>query len=423
MHLDKSVSPVMMWLTVSTLLRLLMRMGYHREPSLSPIFTVFEAEMRRRVWNIVYIFDVLSSFGMGLPDLISQLQADVNPPSNLLDTDFGPESKILPPARPDSELSTVTYIIAKLHIARSFAKIADVSNRVTSATLSEIAALDREIESGHDNIPLPMKFVALDSSIADPPAVIFNRYKLELMYLKAKISLYRRFVGGSPEDELEQGFQVKCVEAAMQTLGHLETIFLSSRDGGQLNKIPYFLSTLGSQDFFLAATILCAVLNRFNKNPIRGYDTPEKALKIRTLLEAAYQTYKTPTPFFEPPAALTKALKTMLGKVSDKKQDHEDPVQQGGVFGTSGMTPVFIPAPMEGINYTQPGDLSQDYLYPSAATSFDFSQNLDWNSLDRFLFETNLPTTDHSFPISSGDMNDFQGQMMLDPSLPSSFLF
>ncbi|PHH82702.1 hypothetical protein CDD83_3192 [Cordyceps sp. RAO-2017] len=73
--------------------------GLHREPShMAGRISVYNQEMRRRIWATVQEFDMQASFDHGLPTLLSQLHYDTDPPRNLDDDDFGEETTALPPA-------------------------------------------------------------------------------------------------------------------------------------------------------------------------------------------------------------------------------------------------------------------------------------------------------------------------------------
>jgi hypothetical protein len=58
------------WLMLSYIIRLALRMGYHRDAENFPNISIFDGEMRRRAWNIMYTFDVLHSYQEGMPSMI-----------------------------------------------------------------------------------------------------------------------------------------------------------------------------------------------------------------------------------------------------------------------------------------------------------------------------------------------------------------
>jgi hypothetical protein len=311
-HLYNDSNHLTLWLVLGTLLRVALKMGYHRDPSHSPAITPFEGEMRRRIWYQVHVFDILGSFTVGMPDMIRQVQSDVRCPLNILDADFDPSSTSLPTERPWTDIAPVTYSIIKTKLAREFARAADLSHSVTPPDYALTQDLDAALDQAHAEIPEPLRFVSLDMSISEAPAVIFNRFKLELLYNKSKCVLHRRYLMTQPANENESNSQRKCVEAAVKILGHLETVHFASLEGGRLRRAPYMLNAIGSSDFLLAVTVLCLALTRFCTLPVPGFDTLESVEKMKSLLQVAYSTYSTPTLFYKPPEKAIKALEHML---------------------------------------------------------------------------------------------------------------
>lgn len=61
---------VNVWLMIGLIVRLALRMGYHRDPASYPAISTFDGEMRRRVWAIISMIDVLISFQLGLPSMV-----------------------------------------------------------------------------------------------------------------------------------------------------------------------------------------------------------------------------------------------------------------------------------------------------------------------------------------------------------------
>lgn len=53
------------WVMGGVALRIAMRMGYHRDPSGYPEFSVYQGEMRRRIWAVMVQLDALTSYQIG----------------------------------------------------------------------------------------------------------------------------------------------------------------------------------------------------------------------------------------------------------------------------------------------------------------------------------------------------------------------
>ncbi|KAJ3478535.1 hypothetical protein NLG97_g8553 [Lecanicillium saksenae] len=84
--------------------------GLHREPShMANKITIYNQEMRRRIWTTIQEFDMQASFDHGLPTLLSQLHYDTSPPRNLDDEDFDENTTELPPSKPAKEYTYSSF--------------------------------------------------------------------------------------------------------------------------------------------------------------------------------------------------------------------------------------------------------------------------------------------------------------------------
>ena len=65
---------------------------------------------------------------MGLPRLIKENQTDIAEPRNLADSDFNELMAELPASRPETEVTPILYILAKLRILSVGVKVADMAS-------------------------------------------------------------------------------------------------------------------------------------------------------------------------------------------------------------------------------------------------------------------------------------------------------
>ena len=102
----------------SVCIRLMLKMGLHRDPDKLPNISVYEGEMRRRLWHLAVQIDLLVSFYLGLPCMMHGIESDTRMPRHLMDSDFDETSTELPPARPMTDYTALTYPIHKAAITR-----------------------------------------------------------------------------------------------------------------------------------------------------------------------------------------------------------------------------------------------------------------------------------------------------------------
>ncbi|KAJ5517395.1 hypothetical protein N7527_008955 [Penicillium freii] len=92
--------PSTSWVSAGSVLRMAMVMGLHRAPDVFPALSVYQSEMRARLWVTVLELTLLSSLDAAMPLPFSLQDIDCTAPSNLDDEQFGPKTETLP--RPQS---------------------------------------------------------------------------------------------------------------------------------------------------------------------------------------------------------------------------------------------------------------------------------------------------------------------------------
>ena len=252
---------VSVWVMLGVIVRLAMRMGYHRDPDNYPNISAFDGEMRRRVWAFVSQLDVLVSFQMGLPNMIQRGQSDTSPPHNLFDDDFSREQIMLPPSRPVTDPTEVSYTIVKHDLCAAFGRIADQTYSMEPTTYGDVMKLDNALKDAYSSIPPHLRMRNLADSITDPPYLIMRRYNLELLYNKARCVLHRKYLAESRSDPRYAFSREVCLTSAMGLLRHQRDIFAEIQPGGVLYRDRWFVSSLTIHDFILAAMIVCLELH------------------------------------------------------------------------------------------------------------------------------------------------------------------
>ncbi|KAK3696142.1 hypothetical protein LTR37_018113 [Vermiconidia calcicola] len=291
---------VNVWLMIGLVVRLALRMGYHRDPSHYPKITVFQGEMRRRVWSVIGMIDVLISFQLGLPSMFKTIQSDTQPPRNLLDRDFNSSTPVLPPSRSVDELTPSSYTRAKLRIVKVFADAAELSHATVAPSHEDIMRLDRELEEAKAAIPPLLQMPDISELVTDPAEQLMCRFNLDLLYLKTKIVLHRRYML-TPTDQLtpaeqQQGIghsRKACIECALRVLQHHHTIYTASQTGGQLESVKWYMGSISTHDFLLAAMVICLELSEqlqnrsFSMHPL-GLQCPKR----RAMMDALEKSHK-----------------------------------------------------------------------------------------------------------------------------------
>ncbi|OIW29951.1 hypothetical protein CONLIGDRAFT_544161, partial [Coniochaeta ligniaria NRRL 30616] len=241
-------------------IRLMMKMGLHRDPSKLPNISPFDGEMRRRMWNLLVQIDLIVSFHLGLPSMIHGIESDTGLPRNLINEDLSEDMTELPPSRPDSEYTELTYPIWKSTVCRVFGLVARQAHSLSLPTYADVMRLDNLLEEKWRQVPSFMKVKPLEDSITDPPQLVNQRFGLAALYQKSRCVLHRRYlIEAIPRKEHEYSRKT-CLDAALSLLDYQNTIYQATLPGGLLRQNGWFITSLAIHDFLLAAMVIYVVI-------------------------------------------------------------------------------------------------------------------------------------------------------------------
>lgn len=248
------------WVLSGNIVQVALHMGYHRDAKHFPSISPFAGEMRRRVWGMVTQIDYSASTQIGMPRLVRETQCDTEPPRNLLDSDFDEHTIELPPSRPETEMTPLLYIIAKLRILPVGVKVADMATSPHPHSYAEVLDLDKQIDEARTSLPAHLKWSSLATSLHVQPQVIMERIYLEVSLQRLTIDLHRKFLEPSRLQRQYAYSRKTCLAAAMRILEFQHLVDEEIRVDGRLYQSRKRLSSAYIYDFLLATSILCFYL-------------------------------------------------------------------------------------------------------------------------------------------------------------------
>ncbi|KAE8378026.1 hypothetical protein BDV26DRAFT_304654 [Aspergillus bertholletiae] len=268
--------------------RLAITMGYHRDPRpYQSQISSFEAEMRRRAWLMLLITDSIVSFQTGLPRVIYPGIGDVTTPRNLLDEDFGPNTSVLPPSRPEDQVdSNITYMIA---IERMLAVAGEVKDTASGFTLDpqRMLELNQQLEQVRDQLPLAFRMSLPETVLLDDQTVL-QRYCLEMIYQHARCVLHRQYLV-TPRSQ-HQAFRSACVDAARQILACQSELFQGILGKPHNRYRVWFGASRSISDCMTAAMVIC--LEVINQSRNSKYVDCVVRAELVQLLKMSYTSWK-----------------------------------------------------------------------------------------------------------------------------------
>ncbi|KAL6168193.1 hypothetical protein ACJQWK_05850 [Exserohilum turcicum] len=248
------------FISTGIIVRLAMRMGFHRDPGPYPGIPVFQAEMRRRVWAVVRSLDLLFSAQAGLPPIVRPRDTNTEIPRNLYDDELHEDMKLLPPSRPETEATPTLFLINRTRLIYKLGEAVECTDTLTCSSYDEVMKLDMEARELHDNISPHLKMRGMDESARDPSTLIMQRFTLDLLFLKIICVLHRKYLAYARVQSRFAYSRKAVIEASLMLLKHQATLHRECQAGGRLRNVKWFISSLTTVDFLLAAMIVSSDL-------------------------------------------------------------------------------------------------------------------------------------------------------------------
>ncbi|KAF4633363.1 hypothetical protein G7Y89_g4754 [Cudoniella acicularis] len=289
------------YVVLGIIVRVAMRLGYHRDASRYANISLFDGEMRRRAWSMIFQIDIFTSTQARLPRIIRDGEADTAEPKNLLDTDFDESMTELPHPRPSTDVTPVAYVIFK------------------PPSYGDVMRLDSQLTATHATLPPYLTVRPLSLSITDGTDLIIRRYALEVCFQKNRCVLHRKYLIPGQSNTQYRYSRTASVNAAMKLLDIQLTFNEASQPGGRLSRERWRMSALINQEYILAAMILCLDLScgmRFARNLPSGRDDEVERMWSRDMrlqrLKTGYEVWSESSRISAMVAKAAEALKVML---------------------------------------------------------------------------------------------------------------
>lgn len=278
------------WLFICMILKLAMRMGFHRDPMHFPEISHFEGEMRRRIWTTILQLDLSLSLEAGLPRNATNRHIDTKEPRNLRDYDFGESTTEMPAPRPETEWTPVLPLIAKRRLIPTLGMICDLNTDTIPFSYDEVIKIDALLEDVHNHgIPPVLRWETAQHPITDSPTLVIQRVAVETAYHKSRILLYRRTLINScqaPKSRRDRQSAQICLDSALKLLSFQQKLDEESQPLGRLSQLRWKVTHIFNQDVLLATSVLCLYLQEGER-----FEVPETGGQ-RTLLPGAEEVRK-----------------------------------------------------------------------------------------------------------------------------------
>ena len=141
----------LIWITAGAVVRSAVYMGLHKDPAqLRRDMSIFDAEMRRRIWNTILEISLQSSLVSGGPCFISMDDFDTQPPGNFNDTDL--EATNPTPRSSDQYTQSSVAIALRQTLPARLAVVKLLNDLFSEGTYEETLRLDHELRSAYKDV-------------------------------------------------------------------------------------------------------------------------------------------------------------------------------------------------------------------------------------------------------------------------------
>lgn len=261
-------------ISTGIIVRLAMRMGLHRDSTPYPGITIFQGEMRRRTWAAIRSLDLLFSAQAGLPPIVRPRDTNTEVPRNIYDDELFEDMKVLPSSRPESEATPTLFLINRTRLIYKLGEAVEITESLTCSSYEEVTKLDQQARELHEQVSPHLKIRSMDESARDPSTLIMQRFTLDLLFLKIICVLHRKFLAASRCNSRFTYSRRVCIDASMTMLRHQATLHRECQPGGRLRSVKWFISSLTTVDFLLAAMIVCSDLYHTARAERQGRSPP-----------------------------------------------------------------------------------------------------------------------------------------------------
>lgn len=228
--------------------------------------------------------------------MIHGIESDTLPPRNLMDEDFDENTEELPPGRPDTEYTHMTYPTFKAGICKLFGLVARQAHALTEPTYEEVMDLDTQLATKFEAMPAFMQVRPLEECVTDPPFVVIQRFGIAALYHKAICVLHRRYLVEKTPRREHHYSRRRCLLAALALLEYQNTVFEATKPGGMLSQNGWFVSSLAMHDLLLAAMVIYLVIqNDHYAEPGGDFDWTKKDTVLpskKQLMESLKRSYR-----------------------------------------------------------------------------------------------------------------------------------
>lgn len=266
--------------------------------------------------------------------MIYDHDCDTQLPNNIYDDEFNPDTKQLPPSRPITEATPVSYMIAKARLCIELGSILQATNRVDKGVpYDEIIRFDAKLRQVMQELPPHLKIGPLAGS-RDPVTLIIARFNIDILFQKIMCLLHRKYISRARQNPRYAHSRRSAIEASLQAMEHLQTLHRESQSNGRLRTVSWYVKSIATKEFILPAMLIVLDLHYDNLAEQSGLAedaegsfrwSPEQRARMISTLEDAAIIWKSLADGSMEAFKASKTIEIMLQKIQNPSKDLNGP--------------------------------------------------------------------------------------------------
>jgi hypothetical protein len=182
----------LIWISAGAVVRSAVYMGLHKDPAQLSHISIFDAEMRRRIWNTILEISLQSSLVSGGPCFISLSEFDTQPPGNFDDAELDATE---PMAKPSSQYTQV-FIARALRrtLPARLAVVKFLNDFFSSGTYDETLRIDTDLRAAYKDLRYDLRML---SGAVDSSPALFELQAVDFVLHRYMSSLHLPFFAAS----------------------------------------------------------------------------------------------------------------------------------------------------------------------------------------------------------------------------------
>ncbi len=189
--------------------------------------------------------------------MLRTLDSDTKDPLNVHDWELTEHMTKLPESRPDSEVTQVSYMLAKRKLLTIARDMLSLLGSLRQPSYEQVLELDYGLEQAYRDLPANFKVESMEKMLNQTPSLVNHRIQLAFLYNQCVCILHRKFFArGRADIHFSRSYQ-RCMDSALSLLEHQHYLYTENKVKGDIKPRHWYRVAHTSHDFILAAMIVC----------------------------------------------------------------------------------------------------------------------------------------------------------------------